>query len=345
MLHSAASKSAAAFHRDHRPFPAPERTTIVNLLCRFVEPDEDAFSSMACARRARSGSVAPPGSRSPARTSNWWTARPGKHHLRSKRHTCRSGNGREACRSARLHRSSCRRAMRRSSATEVQASRQPTPAIALARALCAHPAILILDEATNAVDGLSEAAIVETLRSRAGRRTTIVISHHRSTISFCDDVVVLGSGRVKGQAALADVASLSMDQLYEHETGTGAEGRGLRHGRRLPDAGRARTPAACPSTLVAGAEARPLPAAATSRLDGEKGPAGGGGSDLKIMRRRSAWPSPATAAPGSSMPGRRRGRPRSAPCRPRSCGQLPASDSCADRNYPDVRYGACGSRR
>ncbi|AUX80134.1 ABC transporter ATP-binding/permease protein (plasmid) [Sinorhizobium fredii] len=89
--------------------------------------------------------------------------------------------------------------------------------IALARALVRDPAILILDEATNAVDGLSEAAIVETLKLRAGRRTTIVISHHRSTISFCDDVVVLGSGRVKSQTPLADVASLSMDQLYEHE--------------------------------------------------------------------------------------------------------------------------------
>lgn len=89
--------------------------------------------------------------------------------------------------------------------------------IALARALVRDPAILILDEATNAVDGLSEAAIVETLKSRAGRRTTVVISHHRSTISFCDDVVVLGSGRVKSQMRLAEVASLSMDQLYEHE--------------------------------------------------------------------------------------------------------------------------------
>ncbi|TCN31276.1 subfamily B ATP-binding cassette protein MsbA [Sinorhizobium americanum] len=89
--------------------------------------------------------------------------------------------------------------------------------IALARALVRDPAILILDEATNAVDGLSEAAIVETLKLRAGRRTTIVISHHRSTISFCDDVVVLGAGRVKSQTPLADVGSLSMDQLYEHE--------------------------------------------------------------------------------------------------------------------------------
>ncbi len=88
--------------------------------------------------------------------------------------------------------------------------------IALARALVRDPDILILDEATNAMDGLSEAAIVETLRSRAGRRTTIVISHHRSTISFCDDVVILSAGRVRGQTPLADLGSLSMDELYEH---------------------------------------------------------------------------------------------------------------------------------
>jgi subfamily B ATP-binding cassette protein MsbA len=90
--------------------------------------------------------------------------------------------------------------------------------IALARALVRDPEILILDEATNAMDGLSEASIVETLKSRAGRRTTIVISHHHSTISFCDEVVILGAGRVRNQKPFADVASLSMDQLYEHET-------------------------------------------------------------------------------------------------------------------------------
>ncbi|MER9895565.1 ABC transporter ATP-binding protein/permease [Mesorhizobium sp. M0119] len=89
--------------------------------------------------------------------------------------------------------------------------------IALARALVRDPDILILDEATNAVDGLSEAAIVETLKSRAGRRTTIVISHHRSTISFCDDVVILSHGRVKKQAPFAALATLSMDELYQHE--------------------------------------------------------------------------------------------------------------------------------
>ncbi|SDK97991.1 ATP-binding cassette, subfamily B, MsbA [Mesorhizobium muleiense] len=90
--------------------------------------------------------------------------------------------------------------------------------IALARALVRDPDILILDEATNAVDGLSEAAIVETLKSRAGRRTTIVISHHHSTISFCDDVVILSGGRVKKQAPFASLATLSMDELYQHDS-------------------------------------------------------------------------------------------------------------------------------
>ncbi|ESX43475.1 ABC transporter ATP-binding protein [Mesorhizobium sp. LSHC426A00] len=91
--------------------------------------------------------------------------------------------------------------------------------IALARALVRDPDILILDEATSAVDGLSEAAIVETLKSRAGRRTTIVISHHYSTISFCDDVVILSRGRVKKQAPFATLAMLSMDELYQHGAG------------------------------------------------------------------------------------------------------------------------------
>lgn len=90
--------------------------------------------------------------------------------------------------------------------------------IALARALARDPDVLILDEATNAVDGLSEAAIVETLKLRANRRTTIVISHHRSTISFCDDVVILSGGRIKSAASLAKLESLSMDELYEHDT-------------------------------------------------------------------------------------------------------------------------------
>lgn len=68
--------------------------------------------------------------------------------------------------------------------------------LALARALLLDPEILILDEATNALDGISEAAVLETIKMRKGRATTIVISHHRRTLEFCDDIVLLASGKV-----------------------------------------------------------------------------------------------------------------------------------------------------
>lgn len=88
--------------------------------------------------------------------------------------------------------------------------------IALARALVRDPKILILDEATNAVDGLSEAAILATLRQRAGRSTTLVISHHRATIEFCDEVVVLRDGGLAGQGRLSEMSEQSMESLYRY---------------------------------------------------------------------------------------------------------------------------------
>ena len=68
--------------------------------------------------------------------------------------------------------------------------------IGLARALVRRPDLLILDEATSAVDGLSERSIMALLRTHACFRTAIVISHRRSTLSVCDIGVVLQAGRV-----------------------------------------------------------------------------------------------------------------------------------------------------
>ncbi|WP_292241100.1 hypothetical protein [Mesorhizobium sp.] len=51
----------------------------------------------------------------------------------------------------------------------------------------------------------------------AGRSTTIVNSRHHSTISFCNDVVILSHGRVKEQAPIAALATLGMDERYQHE--------------------------------------------------------------------------------------------------------------------------------
>ena len=94
--------------------------------------------------------------------------------------------------------------------------------IALARAILCEPEILVLDEATNAVDGVSETAILETIKARSGRSTTLLISHHHRTISVCDRVVVLNDGRVAAQADWASVQHLPMEELYALGSGTDA---------------------------------------------------------------------------------------------------------------------------
>jgi ATP-binding cassette subfamily B protein len=69
--------------------------------------------------------------------------------------------------------------------------------IALARALLSEPRILLLDDATSAVDNATEAAIHETLRRVTADRTTLLIAHRRSTLALADRIVVLHDGRVR----------------------------------------------------------------------------------------------------------------------------------------------------
>ena len=71
--------------------------------------------------------------------------------------------------------------------------------IGLARALIREPDILILDEATNALDSVSENAIQGALERLAGRLTMIVIAHRLSTIRHADHVIVLSQGRLVEQ--------------------------------------------------------------------------------------------------------------------------------------------------
>ena len=71
--------------------------------------------------------------------------------------------------------------------------------IALARALVREPDLLILDEATNALDGLSERAIQETIEELRGKLTIILIAHRLSTVRVVDRVVVMMEGRLAEQ--------------------------------------------------------------------------------------------------------------------------------------------------
>ena len=68
--------------------------------------------------------------------------------------------------------------------------------VALARALITDPAILVLDDATSAVDARVEAQIHETLRRVMAGRTTLLIAHRRSTLQLANKIAVLGAGRL-----------------------------------------------------------------------------------------------------------------------------------------------------
>ncbi|HWC82169.1 MAG TPA: ABC transporter ATP-binding protein [Pseudonocardiaceae bacterium] len=68
--------------------------------------------------------------------------------------------------------------------------------IALARAILADPRILILDDATSAVDAKIEESIHDALRDVLADRTTLLIAHRRSTLHLADRIIVLDEGRI-----------------------------------------------------------------------------------------------------------------------------------------------------
>ena len=77
--------------------------------------------------------------------------------------------------------------------------------VALARALLADPRILVLDDATSAVDPRVEAGIHARLRRVMAGRTTVLIAHRRSTLELADRIAVLDAGRVVDCGTLAEL--------------------------------------------------------------------------------------------------------------------------------------------
>jgi ATP-binding cassette subfamily B protein len=84
--------------------------------------------------------------------------------------------------------------------------------VALARALLYDPAILLLDDATSAVDANTEEAIHDSLREVMAGRTTIVIAHRRSTLHLADRIVVMAHGRVADQGTHEEL--MERNDLY-----------------------------------------------------------------------------------------------------------------------------------
>jgi ATP-binding cassette subfamily B protein len=81
--------------------------------------------------------------------------------------------------------------------------------IAIARAILADPGILILDDATSAIDARTEESIHEGLRGTLGQRTVLLIAHRESTLHLATRIVVMENGRVVAEGDHATLLETS----------------------------------------------------------------------------------------------------------------------------------------
>jgi ATP-binding cassette, subfamily B, bacterial PglK len=92
--------------------------------------------------------------------------------------------------------------------------------IGIARALYGDPRILVMDEATSAVDTATERRVIRAVEALRGERTIMMIAHRLSTLKSCDRLFQLENGRLIGQG--------TYDELYERSsafrTAAGAPG-------------------------------------------------------------------------------------------------------------------------
>ena len=93
--------------------------------------------------------------------------------------------------------------------------------IAIARAFLVDPAVLLLDEATAALDTESERAVQDALRSLRRGRTTFIVAHRLNTVRDADRILVIAEGRVIGSGKHDELLSTcpTYATLVRHQMG------------------------------------------------------------------------------------------------------------------------------
>ncbi|WP_328464343.1 ABC transporter ATP-binding protein [Streptomyces sp. NBC_00448] len=187
--------------------------------------------------------------------------------------------------------------------------------VALARAILTDPRLLLLDDATSAVDARVEAEIFDALRQVMRGRTTLLIAHRRSTLALADRIAVLDAGRLADlgtheelqarsplyRALLTDPEALGADVVDLDPAGAAASRTVERCGHEMAADGTCADPEClllAEEEAVAEAESvRDAAAGITPelwpehlRVDEDDDPSGGGTSAPAAARRTAAGP-------------------------------------------------------
>jgi ABC-type multidrug transport system fused ATPase/permease subunit len=87
--------------------------------------------------------------------------------------------------------------------------------LTLARAIVGRPAVLVLDEATNAIQADSEAIVLDRLRAALPDATILVIAHRSEAVGIADTILRVANGRViEAREATASERSISPPALH-----------------------------------------------------------------------------------------------------------------------------------